>query len=303
MANWTEADIPDQTGRTAFITGANTGIGFEAARALAGHGARVLMGCRDQEKAVTALDRIRSGAPEAELEIVPVDVSSLESVRDAAAAVGSIAPHLDLLINNAGIMATPRWVSVDGYEMQFATNHLGHFALTGLLLGRMIEVDGSRVVSVSSNAHKMGRMNFDDLQGEKRYRRTRQYAMTKLANLHFIFELQRRLGAAASPTVALACHPGSSQTELARNMPGWMIKASDLTIGRLMQDAARGALPTLRAATDPAAQGGQYYGPDGRGELKGPPVVVEPSKRARSDDEAARLWSISEELTGVEYPI
>ncbi|MDH3707498.1 MAG: oxidoreductase [Acidimicrobiia bacterium] len=302
MTDWTEADIPDQTGRTALVTGANTGIGFEAARALAEHGARVLLGCRNPDKAADAQQRIGQTAPDATVEVIELDVSSLDSVQQAAEAVRGTTDRLDLLINNAGIMMTPRWLSDDGYEMQFATNHLGHFALTGQLLNLVTGTVGSRVVSVSSNAHKFGKMNFDDLDGEKRYGRTRQYGMTKLANVLFIRELQRRLSAADLDTLALGCHPGGSDTELSRNLPA-VLQRLQVVMTPFTQSAQMGALPTLRAATDPTAQAGQYYGPGGMGELKGHPVVRETSKAARSDADAARLWEISEKRTGVTYPI
>jgi len=302
VTDWTEADIPDQTGRTALVTGANTGIGFEAARALAEHGARVLLGCRNPDKAADAQQRIGQTAPDATVEVIELDVSSLDSVQQAAEAVRGTTDRLDLLINNAGIMMTPRWLSDDGYEMQFATNHLGHFALTGQLLNLVTGTVGSRVVSVSSNAHKFGKMNFDDLDGEKRYGRTRQYGMTKLANVLFIRELQRRLSAADLDTLALGCHPGGSDTELSRNLPA-VLQRLQVVMTPFTQSAQMGALPTLRAATDPTAQAGQYYGPGGMGELKGHPVVRETSKAARSDADAARLWEISEKRTGVTYPI
>ncbi|MDH4168374.1 MAG: oxidoreductase [Acidimicrobiia bacterium] len=302
MADWTEADIPDQTGRNVLITGANTGIGFEAARALAQHGARVLLGCRNPEKAADAVERLAAAAPGAMVEVVPIDVSSLSSVREAAAVVRADTDQIHLLINNAGIMMTPRWQSDDGHEMQFATNHLGHFALTGQLIDLVMAADGGRVVSVSSNAHKFGKMNFEDLDAEKKYRRTGQYGMTKLANLLFIRELQRRLAAADTDAIALACHPGGSATELSRNLPTLLQKLEPVT-AVFTQSAAMGALPTLRAATDPAATGGQYYGPGGFGEMKGHPVVRQPTKAACRDADATRLWEISEELTGVSWPI
>lgn len=302
MADWTEADIPDQSGRTVVITGANTGIGFEAARALAEHGARVLMACRNTEKADAAAQRIAATAPDASVEVIATDVSSLASVEAAAKTIRGTTDELHLLINNAGIMMTPRWVSDDGHEMQFATNHLGHFALTGRLLDLVLASPDSRVVAVSSNAHKFGRMNFDDLDAEQKYRRTGQYGMTKLANVLFVRELQRRLTEAGSDTIAMACHPGGSNTELSRDVPGFM-KALEPLSARFMQDAAMGALPTLRAATDPGATGGQYYGPDGMGEMRGNPIVRKTSKAAQNDADAAHLWEISEELTGVTYPI
>ncbi|CAB4880076.1 unannotated protein [freshwater metagenome] len=297
--NWTEADIPNQAGRTVFITGANTGIGFEAARALAEHGARVLLGCRNADKAAAALDRIRTSAPDADIAVVPLDLADLSSVRDAAAVVNRES-RLDLLINNAGVMALPKRTTADGFEMQFGTNHLGHFALTGLLIDRLNATPGARVVSVSSQGHRMGRIDFDDLAAERHYRRWARYGMTKVSNLLFIYELQRRLEAAGQGTIAAACHPGGSNTELARDA-GTLMKISQPVAKLVMQPAAMGALPTLRAATDPTVQGGDYYGPDGLTQTRGYPVKVHSNAYSHRADVATRLWLESEELTGVEY--
>jgi NAD(P)-dependent dehydrogenase (short-subunit alcohol dehydrogenase family) len=300
---WTAADVPDQDGRTAVITGANSGIGFEAARVLAEHGAAVILACRDVSKAKDAAGRIAATAPQATVTTVRLDLASLASVREAADEIRASHDALDLLINNAGLMMPPRGVTADGFELQFGTNHLGHFALTGLLLDRLLPVKGSRVVTVSSNGHRAGRINFEDLQSERRYRRMSAYGQSKLSNLLFTYELQGRLAAAGAPTMALAAHPGTAFTELTRHFPG-PIQVLNQGLGRPFTQSARmGALPTLRAATDPAARGGQYYGPDGRFELKGYPRQVQ--SNARSHDEAAqrRLWQESERLTGVTYPV
>ena len=215
-APWTEADVPDQSGRTAVITGANSGIGFEAARLLAQRGALLLLGCRDQGKAHDAVVRIRAVAPRADVRVVPLDLASLRSVRAAAAQVRSACEGIDLLINNAGVMMPPYGVTADGFELQFGINHLGHFALTGLLLDRLAGRPGARVVTVSSNSHREGRINFDDLQSQHGYRRIAGYGQSKLANLMFTYELQRRLAAAGSPAIAAAAHPGLTRTDLAR---------------------------------------------------------------------------------------
>ncbi|CCK62141.1 SDR family NAD(P)-dependent oxidoreductase [Mycobacterium canetti] len=302
MPKWTAAEIPDQTGRTAVITGANTGLGFETAAALAAHGAHVVLAVRNLDKGKRAADRITEVTPGAEVEHQELDLTSLASVRAAAAQLKSDHQRIDLLINNAGVMYTPRQTTADGFEMQFGTNHLGHFALTGLLLDRLLPVPGSRVVTVSSVGHRIrAAIHFDDLQWERRYGRVAAYGQAKLANLLFTYELQRRL-APGGTTIAVAAHPGVSNTELVRNLPRPLVAASAL-LAPLMQAADLGALPTLRAATDPAVTGGQYYGPDGFGELRGHPKVVASSAQSHDVELQRRLWAVSEELTGVGYPV
>ena len=297
-AKWGASDIPDQHGRTAVITGANSGIGLEAARYLAARGAHVVLACRDEGRAAAAAAAIAAGVPGAEAETLTLDLSSLESVRSAAAEIWSRYPRLDLLVNNAGVMMPPLGRTTDGFELQFGTNHLGHFALTGLVLPSLLGVPGSRVVTVSSNGHKVGRIRFDDLQWEHGYRRMGAYAQSKLANLLFTYELQRRLAAAAAPTIAVAAHPGTSDTALVRHLPAFAQLGSRLAPN---QGAAMGALPTLRAATDPAVAGGDYYGPAGLGEFAGPPRLVRSSSRSHDEAAQRRLWSVSEELTGVTF--
>jgi NAD(P)-dependent dehydrogenase (short-subunit alcohol dehydrogenase family) len=291
---WTEADVPAQRGRTAVITGANTGLGFETARVLAARSAQVVLACRDLGRAKEAAARIAG-----DVQSVRLDLASLASVREAAEEIGPV----DLLINNAGVMMTPFGRTADGFELQLGVNHLGHFALTGLLLEQMLGREGSRVVTVSSNGHKSGRIDFGDLQSQRRYRRMAAYYQSKLANLMFTYELQRRLAAARARTQALAAHPGKARTELTRYLPGWM-RLEDLVIEQPFgQNAAMGALATLRAAADPAARGGEYYGPGGRGEQRGYPRLVAASERARDLDTQQRLWRESERLTGVSYPV
>jgi NAD(P)-dependent dehydrogenase (short-subunit alcohol dehydrogenase family) len=297
---WGSADIPDQAGRVAVITGANSGIGYEAARCLAARGATVVLAARDPARTSGAHDRLLGQVPEAQLDAVALDLASLESVRHAAIEIRARYPRLDLLINNAGVMMTPHGQTADGFELQFGTNHLGHFALTGLVLPSLLDVDGSRVVTISSNGHKMGRIDFADLQSERRYSRVTAYSQSKLANLLFTYELQRRLAAARAPTIAVAAHPGTSDTALVRHLPGWMQAGSRLVPNH---DAASGALPTLRAATDPAAAGGDYYGPSGFGEFNGPPVRVKSNRRSHDVAAAKQLWAISEQLTGVTFPV
>jgi NAD(P)-dependent dehydrogenase (short-subunit alcohol dehydrogenase family) len=299
---WNTTDIPDQGGRIAVVTGANSGLGLETARELTRKGASVTMAVRNLDKGQAAIDDIRRDQPNAELELVQLDLASLDSVRSAATELEDRLERIDLLINNAGVMYTPRQQTADGFEMQFGTNHLGHFAWTGLLLDRLLDVPGSRVVTVSSIGHRIrSAIDFDDLNAENGYNRISAYGRSKLANLLFTYELQRRLGRAGAETIALAAHPGGSDTELARHIPG----AGALTpfMRWMTQSAAMGALPTLRAATDPTADGGQYYGPDGFMETRGHPIVVSSNGRSRDGASQSRLWAASEELTGVTYPI
>ena len=297
---WSETDIPDQTGRIALVTGASSGLGYETARALAQHGAHVLMGCRNPDRATAALERVRAAAPDAAVEVVALDLADLSSVLAAADSINTTHTHLDLLINNAGVMAVPLQHTVDGFEMQFGTNHLGHFALTGMLLGLLDATPGARVVSVSSQGHRMGRIAFDDLDASNGYHRWLRYGQSKVANLLFAYELQRRLVANGSSTVSLACHPGGSNTELARDA-GLLMRVFQPMADLVMQSAAMGALPTLRAATDLSATGGQYYGPDGISQSRGFPVKVHSNAYSHRRDVAAQLWAVSQELTGVSF--
>lgn len=303
-SRWTAADVPDQTGRIAVITGANSGIGYEAAAVLAARGAHVVMAVRNLDKGAAARDRIVAASPGAEVTLQELDLTSLDSVSVAAEALRSTYPRIDLLVNNAGVMWTPKETTKDGFELQFGTNHLGHFALTGLLLDHLLAVPGSRVVVVSSLAHKLlADIHLDDLQWERRYSRIAAYGQSKLANLLFAYELQRRLALRDEPTIAVAAHPGGSYTELARNVPTILHPAYRIVGPLVFQSAAMGALPTLRAATDPDVQGGQYYGPDGIGEQRGNPKLVQSSPRSHDPELQRRLWTVSEELTGVTFPI
>jgi NAD(P)-dependent dehydrogenase (short-subunit alcohol dehydrogenase family) len=302
MAKWTAADIPDQTGRVAIITGANTGLGYETALALAEHGAHVVLAVRNLDKGKDAAARITAKSPHAEVALQELDLTSLESIRAAADQLRSEHDRIDLLINNAGVMWTPKSTTKDGFELQFGTNHLGHFAFTGLLLDRLLPIAGSRVITVSSTGHRIrADIHFDDLQWERSYNRVAAYGQAKLANLLFTYELQRRL-APRGTTIAAAAHPGGSKTELTRNLPPVLARVSSV-IEPLFQDAAAGALPTLRAATDPAVLGGQYFGPDGFAELQGHPRVVASSNKSHDVEVQKRLWAVSEELTGVVYPV
>jgi len=299
---WTAEHIGDQTGRVAVVTGANSGLGLETARALAGRGASVVLAVRNLDKGKQAVDDIRSDHGGAQLELQQLDLASLDSVRGASEEILSRFERIDLLINNAGVMYTPQQRTADGFEMQFGTNHLGHFALTGRLLERLLAVEGSRVVTVSSVGHRLlSRIDFGDLQAERRYRRIAAYGRSKLANLMFTYELQRRLEAAGAKTAALAAHPGGSSTELGRHVPG--ARTAERLFGAMVQSAAMGALPTLRAATDPAAEGGQYYGPDGFMQTRGHPVLVSSSDRSHDTGAQQQLWAASEELTAVRFPV
>lgn len=303
-SKWTAADVGDQAGRVAVITGSNTGIGYEAAAVLAAKGARVVLAVRDLAKGRSAAERITRTTPGAEVTVQELDLSSLDSVRQAAADLKTAHPRIDLLINNGGVMYPPKQVTRDGFELQFGTNHLGHFALTGLLLDHLLPVDGSRVVTVASVAHTIrAGINFDDLQWERSYNRVAAYGQSKLANLMFTYELQRRLSAAGAPTIAVAAHPGVSNTELMRHIPGANLPGVDKLAGLVTNSAAVGALATLRAATDPGVQGGQYYGPSGFRELIGHPVLVRSSAQSHDAAVQQRLWAVSEELTGVSYGI
>ncbi|GAA3560361.1 SDR family NAD(P)-dependent oxidoreductase [Microlunatus spumicola] len=298
MTQWTEQDVPDQQGRMAVVTGANTGLGYDTARALAEHGASVVLAVRDVAKGRAAAERMGGDVTVQEL-----DLSSLASVREAASALATTHPRIDLQINNAGVMYTPKETTRDGFERQLGTNHLGHFAFTGLLLDRLLPVPGSRVVTVSSVGHRIrAAIHFDDLGWERSYSRVAAYGQSKLANLMFTYELQRRLATRAT-TVAVAAHPGVSDTELGRNSPAPVRTLLERLGPLVLQPAAMGALPTLRAATDPAVLGGQYYGPDGRGEARGYPKVVTSSPASYDLAVQQRLWSVSEDLTGVAFPV
>src|SRR5260370_13354989 len=299
-AKWTSGEVPGQHGRLAVVTGANTGLGVETAQVIAASGASVVLAVRDTDKGKAAAARIAGTAPGAAVTVQHLDLASLESVRAAAGELRAKHPRIDLLINNAGVMRTPGQTAGDGFELQLGTNHLGHFALTGLLLEQMLPVPGSRVVTVSSLAHRIGaRINFDDLQGERSYSRVGAYSQSKLANLMFTYELQRRLSGAGT-TIAVAAHPGLASTELARYTPAI---AAFFYLRVMTQKAAMGALPTLRAATDPGVLGGQYYGPGGLFGARGYPKLAHSSGQSRDTAIQRRLWTVSEELTGVTFPV
>jgi len=325
MERWTSTDVPDQSGRIAVVTGGSGGLGLETAAILTGRGATVVLACRDLAKAeraaeqvraragrdgARAAERVRNRSGRADVRVIRLDLARLASVRQAADEIRSACGRLDLLINNAGVMAVPYQRTEDGFELTFAANHLGPFALTGLLLGRLLETPGSRVVTVSSIGHRMGAgtLRFDDLMFERGYRPWDAYYQSKLANLLFTYELQSRLETAApGRTIALAAHPGNARAELWRHTPRltrtlYRPALRPITFW-FAQSAQAGALATLRAATDPAARGGEYYGPPGRLQYTGYPARVESSAQSHDMAAAGRLWELSEELTGVSYRI
>ena len=301
---WTAADVGDQTGRVAVVTGSNTGLGYDTALVLAARGARVVLAVRDVEKGEAAAARLVGRVPRADVAVQPLDVGSLQSIRTAAAEIKSANPRIDLLINNAGVMYPPKQVTKDGFELQFGTNHLGAFALTGLLLENLLPVQGSRVVAIASIAHRIqASIHFDDLQWEHGYHRVAAYGQSKLSNLLFTYELQRRLTVSNQQTIAVAAHPGISNTELMRHVPGSGLPGFRQVAGLVTNSPEMGALATLRAATDPDVVGGQYYGPDGFRELRGHPKLVTSSEQSHDREIQSRLWRVSEELTGVTYPV
>ncbi len=304
MSTWRTEDIPDQSGRTAVVTGANSGLGLATTRELARRGARVIMACRSTDKGESAASDIRRQAPEAKLDVRPLDLGSLESIQAFANDLDLEAGRLDLLINNAGIMMTPQQTTHDGFELQLGTNHLGHFALTGLLLDTVQSAEAGRVVTLSSIEHKSGHIEFGDLQSEDGYAPRKAYRQSKLANAIFGVELDRRLRAAGSSAISVLAHPGYSDTNLQTTGPTGPMKAI-LKVGNklLAQDADTGALPTLYAATAPGVEGGDFYGPDGFKEMRGNPTHVDVIPEARDPGVASRLWDISEELTGIRYPL
>ena len=295
---WSEADIPDQSGRTAVVTGANSGIGWDTARALAAKGARVVLGCRHETKGRDAEERIRRRVPNADVRFEALDLGSLASVRRFAEKLAAEEAHLDLLVNNAGVMMTPRGKTADGFETQFGTNHLGHFALTGLLLDKVRVAPGARVVTLSSLIHFTGRIDFDDLQAERSYDPSRAYGQSKLANLLFARELARRFQAAGIPALSVAAHPGSTRTELQRHS-----RLMAAAVRLVSQLPPQGALPSLYAATAPDVRGGEYFGPSRAFGMLGPPDRARSSPRSQDVATARRLWEVSEQLTGVRFGI
>jgi NAD(P)-dependent dehydrogenase (short-subunit alcohol dehydrogenase family) len=310
MSGWSHGDIPSQEGKTWVVTGANSGIGLVTARELARAGAKVILGCRDPERGKRAHEDVGGAATGPEPQLGRLDLADLHSVRDFASVVSESVESLDGIVNNAGVMAPPREETADGFELQFGTNHLGHFALGGLVLDRLMAGEaGSRVVTVSSVAHRTGSIDWDDLQGERSYNRWRRYGQSKLANLLFAYELGRRSAAGGWGITSAAAHPGYAATHLQSSGPGLgggIVSLLNVTVMKLTnliaQSDEMGALPSLYAATVPEIASGAYVGPAGPGEARGHPKLVGSTRASRSEEDATRLWEISEELTGVRYP-
>jgi NAD(P)-dependent dehydrogenase (short-subunit alcohol dehydrogenase family) len=300
---WTAEDIPDQSGRVAVVTGANSGLGAAVAGQLARRGAEVILACRDTVKGEAAAKAILAGSPKGNAVVAVLDLSDLGSVRAFATAFARGHDRLDLLVNNAGVMAPPRRLTKEGFELQFGTNHLGHFALTGLLLPMLLPAPSSRVVTVTSQVHRSGSINFDDLAGDRGYNRWAAYSQSKLANLMFALELDRRSRQAGLNLRSIAAHPGWAATNLQSAGPAIPIERAFMAIANRVyaQTAEMGALPILYAATVPDLPGGSFVGPDGLGEGRGYPKLVHGSSRAYDATVASRLWTVSEELTGVSF--
>jgi NAD(P)-dependent dehydrogenase (short-subunit alcohol dehydrogenase family) len=299
MPAYTESDVPAQTGKTIFVTGANTGLGYHTARVLAQRGARVLLGCRSEQKAEQAIKEIQAITSDANVTWVPLDLANLTSIKEAAVLVNQ-EERLDALINNAGVMIPPRLETEDGFELQFGVNHLGHFALTGHLISKLKDQPDARVVTVTSLAHRNGQMDYDDVHAQKKYNRLTRYNMSKLANVLFTYELQRKLEDAGSQAIAVACHPGVSTTELLRYTPRLLLSIT-APLMRLVNSSAEGALPTLLATTGPDVNGGDYFGPTKMMELKASAQKVDTSAASKDEKDAKNLWELSTELTGVAY--
>jgi NAD(P)-dependent dehydrogenase (short-subunit alcohol dehydrogenase family) len=304
ISNWTSDNISDLTGKVIIITGANSGIGYEAAKEFARKGAQIILASRNLDKAQFALSQIQAEITETKAEILKLDLANLKSIQQFVDSFKKKYDRLDILLNNAGIMMVPYGKTEDGFENQFGTNHLGHFALTGLLIELLHKTPGARVVNISSNAHHFGEMDFSNLMFEdgEGYLAQKAYGRSKLANLLFTYELQRRFEARGVNTIAVAAHPGISNTNLAAHIfKRWRLKMLQPLMGLMLQSAAMGALPGIRAAVDPTVSGGQYFGPDGSKERSGYPVVVFSNEVSHNLEDALQLWEISEKLTGVYY--
>jgi len=304
--NWTMKNIGDLSGKVIIVTGGNSGLGYESVKAFARKGATVILASRSLKKGEEAKDEILKDIPEGKIEVMQLDLGDLDSVKSFADAYKKEHKTLDVLLNNAGIMMTPYFTTKDGFEGQLGTNHLGHFTLTGSLLDLLLKTEGARIVNVSSGAHKQGEMDFANLQFEngKDYSPMKAYGRSKLANLLFTYELQRKLEAAKKDTISIAAHPGVATTNLVRHMEGRLLfKILNPLFKRMAQDAAMGALPQVRASVDPEAKGSEYYGPEGKREWKGFPVLVPSNEASHSLEDAATLWEDSEKLTGVKFDL
>ena len=301
---WTIKNIPDLKGKTIIVTGGNSGLGYESVKAFSLKGAEVILASRSLERGEDAKKMILKEQPDSKIFVMELDLGDMASVRNFAEKFKKQFKRLDILLNNAGIMMTPYFKTKDGFEGQFGTNHLGHYALTGLLMDYLYKTPGSRVVNVSSGAHKQGKMDFDNLQFEqgKGYSPMKSYGRSKLSNLLFTYELQRKLEKTGSDTIAVAAHPGVATTNLGRYLEGKLLyKLIYPLFKRISQDQAMGALPQIRASVDPDVKPGEYYGPDGKREMKGYPVLVESNAASHNINDAAKLWDESEKLTGVRF--
>lgn len=304
--NWTARKIPDLKGKVILVTGGNIGLGYESVKMLSAKGAEVILACRNMTKGEYAKSKILQKYKSAKIEVLKLDLASLDSIRKFSELVKSKYSKLDILINNAGVMWCPYKKTTDNFELQLGTNHLGHFALTGLLFDLLKKTKNSRIVNISSGAHHMGEINFDDLMWEKRiYNKREAYAQSKIANLYFTYELQRKISKAGYSIKAVAAHPGRSNTNLAQHLGNIVVNAiiKNVLMPIMTQSAKKGALPGIRAAVDPNVKGGEYYGPDGYKERKGFPVKVKSNKLSHDIYIAKRLWGISEDLTGVRYKL
>lgn len=300
MSSWTLDQAPDQSGKRVLITGSNTGIGFATATLLARRKASIVLACRNTDKGRDALVRLCAAVPGVDAELLPLDLANLSSVRSAAATLLKQDRPIDTLINNAGLMMPPLQRTADGFEMQFGTNVLGHFAFTGLVLPLLAKSAAARVVWLSSVAHWDGRIEFDNLNAERRYGKWRAYAQSKLADLMLAYEMQRRIARSGSPMISLGAHPGGTQSELSRN--NTLLKIINALSSRITQSTEAGAMPSVRAATDPEARGGDYFGPGGFGTMSGPATRQRSSRRSHDEAVAASLWRRCEELSGVRWP-
>ncbi len=304
--NWTIENISDLSGKVIIVTGGNSGLGYESVKAFAMKGAEVVLASRSMEKGEEAKAEILKDVPDGKIKVMQLDLGDLDSVKNFASAFKLAYKKLDVLLNNAGIMMTPYFTTKNGFEGQLGTNHLGHFALTGLLMEVILKTQGARIVNVSSGAHKNGEMDFDNLQFEngQGYSPMKAYGRSKLSNLLFTYELQRTLEAANKDTIAAAAHPGVAMTNLARHLEGkFLFKILSPLFKMMAQDQAQGALPQIRASVDPTVKRGEYYGPDGKREFKGYPVVVPSNEASHNLEDAAKLWKESEKLTGVKIDI
>jgi NAD(P)-dependent dehydrogenase (short-subunit alcohol dehydrogenase family) len=304
---WTIENIPDLTGKIALVTGGNSGLGYECVKVFASKGANLVLSCRDLEKGNAARESILQELPDAQVEVMGLDLANLSSIHQFAVDFTSHYDNLHILINNAGVMATPHRTTVDGFELQFGTNHLGHFALTGLLMDVLLRTPKSRVVTVSSNAERFGWIDFKNLKGERFYERWIAYCQSKLANVLFAYELQRRLNAIGAKTISLVAHPGFTVTGLRTELMGkktpLLLRILATFFERISQDVEMGVLPLLYAATDPKVSGGEYYGAGGFFQIRGYPKQVRSSKKSYNRELARRLWEVSENLTNVKYQV